>query len=126
MKIKKPKFLKRDSKRYSKLGKKRKSKQSWRKPRGRDNKMREKRRGYPAVVSIGYKKPENKIKVSLVNNLKEIQEIKKGEEIIIGKVGKKKKIELIEFALKKGLVIKNLSVRKYLKKNKKEKKEDKK
>jgi ribosomal protein L32E len=40
----KRKFLRRIWSRYSKLGKKRKKKQVWRKPRGRDNKMREKRK----------------------------------------------------------------------------------
>jgi len=36
------KFLRRTWSRYSKLGRKRKKKQKWRKPTGRDNKMREK------------------------------------------------------------------------------------
>ena len=48
-------FLRRVGSRFSKLGKGRKKKQKWRRPTGRDNKMREKRRGYPAVVKIGYK-----------------------------------------------------------------------
>ena len=58
VKKKKPKFLRRTWSRYSKLGKQRKKKQIWKAPKGRDNKMREKRKGYPAVVSIGYKKPQ--------------------------------------------------------------------
>ena len=53
------KFLRRTWNRYSKLGKRRKKKQVWRRPTGRDNKMREKRRGYPAVVSLGYRKEKN-------------------------------------------------------------------
>jgi len=48
----KKRFLRRLTNRYLKLGKKRKKKQKWRKPKGRHNKMREKERGYPAVVSI--------------------------------------------------------------------------
>ena len=57
----KNKFLRRTSNRYGKLGKNRRKKQVWKKPRGRDNKMREKRRGYPQVVSIGHKKKNIKI-----------------------------------------------------------------
>jgi len=49
------KFLRRTWNRYTKLGRKRKKKQKWRRPTGRDNKMREKRRGYPKIVSVGYK-----------------------------------------------------------------------
>ena len=65
------KFLRKDSHKYSKLGKRRKNKQTWRKPKGRDNKMREKIRGHPANVSIGYKKQKNlKIKkIMLIKNL---------------------------------------------------------
>ena len=55
----KKRFLRRLTNRYLKLGKKRKKKQKWRKPKGRHNKMREKERGYPAVVSIGYRKNRN-------------------------------------------------------------------
>ena len=39
------KFKRRIWNRYSKLGKKRKKKQVWRRPTGRDNPMREKKRG---------------------------------------------------------------------------------
>ena len=66
------KFLRRTSNRYSKLGRKRKKKQVWRKPKGRDNKMREKRRGYPAVVSIGYKKGKHKTQI-IINNVKDLE-----------------------------------------------------
>jgi len=49
------KFLRRVWKRHSKLGRGRKKKQVWRKPTGRDNKMRERKKGHPSVVSIGYR-----------------------------------------------------------------------
>ena len=99
IKNKKPKFLRRVWNRYSKLGKGRKKKQIWRSPKGRDNKMREKRRGYPVVVSIGYKKGEElrsvveDKKIVLIKNLRELEKVKDNEIIIIGKIGKKK-IEL--------------------------------
>jgi len=117
------KFLRRIWKRYSKLGRNRKKKQVWRKPKGRDNKMREKRRGYPPIVSIGYrtnKKERGKINNQnplTINNLKELENIEE-KNIIIGRVGKKKKLEIIKKAKEKGIKIHNLNAKKFLKKNK--------
>ena len=116
-----PKFLRRIWSRYSKLGKKRKKKQVWRKPTGRDNKMREKRKGYPAVVSIGYKADKNSrgtIKGKeqiLVKNLKDLEKVKDNEIAIIGSVGKKKKLEIAEKAKDMKIQIYNLNAKKYLK-----------
>ena len=125
------KFVRRIWNRYSKLGKRRKKKQVWRRPTGRDNKMREKRRGYPVVVSIGYQKnKEIKGKIRgkkpiMVNNIKDLEKIKKNEIIILGHMGKKKKIELSKKAKEKGLEIYNLNIKKFLKKNTKKKNESK-
>ena len=47
------KFLRRTWDRYSKLGKGRKKLQKWRKPSGRDNKIREKKKGHSRLVDIG-------------------------------------------------------------------------
>ena len=104
------KFLRRTWDRYSKLGRKRKKKQKWRNPKGRDNKMRERRRDYPKVVSIGYKKPINK-KLILIKNASELEKIK-GKEVMVGKVGKKKKIEIAKKAEEMGLKIKNFKLEK--------------
>ena len=77
------KFLRRSSDRYVKLGLRRKKNQQWRKPTGRDNKMREKRRGYPAVVQVGYIKDKDvrgKVKEKIpvkVHNLKDLEKIGK-------------------------------------------------
>jgi len=80
------KFLRRTFNRYSKLGKRRKKKQVWRRPTGRDNKMREKRKGYPPIVSIGYKKNKRlEKKMIVVRNIKDLDTIKKNETVIIGK-----------------------------------------
>lgn len=90
------KFLRRTWNRYAKLGKGRKKKQVWRKPTGRHNKMREKRKGSPAVVSIGYKsnKKLNSKKFVRIYNLNDLEKIKENEIAIVGNVGKKKKIEI--------------------------------
>lgn len=114
------KFLKRDTARFSKFGKRRKKLLSWRKPKGRDNKMREKRKGYPAVVKIGYKlnKEENR---KMINNLKDIQTANKNQVLILGNLGKKKRIEIIQFAKEKNMKIKNVNINTFLKKLNKEK-----
>ena len=121
----KPKFQRRTGNRYSKLGKGRKKKQKWRRPTGRDNKMREKRKGYPAVVKIGYKQDvkargnvEEK-KPIMIMNTKDLEKIKKNEIGIIGRVGKKKKIEIAKIAKEKKIEIYNLNAEKFLKKIKK-------
>jgi large subunit ribosomal protein L32e len=119
------KFLRRSVDRYSKLGLRRKKKQKWRRPTGRDNKMREKRRGYPAVVSIGYKKSEGtRKKFLIIRNPKDLEKIKKNEIIIIGNVGKKKKIEIANKAKEKKIEISNMNIKKFLKKTEAGKKKE--
>lgn len=122
---KKPKFLRRVWHRYSKLGKGRKKKQKWRRPTGRDNKMRESRKGKPATVSIGYKNSDRK-EIFVVNNLKDLENINENQVIVIGKVGKKKKIEILKMAKQKKIEIWKTNLDKYLEKNEKPKKEEKK
>lgn len=115
------KFLRRTWKRYSKLGKNKKKKQTWRRPTGRDNKMREKRRGYPAVVSIGFKKNERlkgKIRGKnpvIINNINDLENIKKEDIVIIGNIGKRKRIEIVKKAREKKIQIHNVNVNKFLK-----------
>ena len=135
---KKPKFLRRKVHAYSKLGKGRKKKQVWRKPTGRDNKMREKRKGYPAVVAIGYGS-EKAIKGMLkeknpitIMNIQDLKKVGKGNIAVIGAVGKKKKLEIAAEAKKMKIEIYNMNPDKFIEKNKKpekkkvEKKDDKK
>lgn len=116
------KFLRRDSNRHSKLGHLRKKLQKWRRPTGRDNKMREKRRGYPKIVSIGYSKDKSlKKSVIIIRNIKDLDKVKdtlKGtsELVIIGAVGKKKKIEIIKKAKEMKINLRNVNEKKFLKK----------
>jgi len=115
-------FLRRTSNRYSKLGKGRKKKQIWRRPTGRDNKMRERRRGYPAKVSIGYKNAE-KEKGVVIKSPKELERVDKKSIIIVGNVGKKRKIEIAKKAKELKIQLSNLNAKKFLEENKpKEKK----
>lgn len=120
------KFLRRNTKKYSKIGMRRKKKQIWRRPSGRDNKIREKRRGYSASVNIGYKKDKKeKEMIIAINNLKDLEKAGKGR-IVLGKIGKKKRIEIANKAKEKKIEISNLNIKKFLDKNKlKEKKNEK-
>ena len=129
--VKMVKFLRRDAKRFSKFGKGKGKKAKWRKPTGRDNKMREKRKGYAAVVSIGYRsdkdvrgtlKEKTPVTVMNVNDLKKI-----GKENIglVGNVGAKKKVEIVKKAKEMKVELKNINVEAFLKKlNKSEKKNE--
>ncbi len=118
-----PKFLRRTSNRYSKLGRRRKKKQIWRRPTGRDNKMREKRKGYPAVVNLGYgkeKKQRGKLEEKnpiLVNNIMDLKKIGKDDIAIVSSVGKKKKIEIAKKAKEMKINLYNLNAGTFLKKN---------
>ncbi len=117
-------FLRRNWNRHSKLGRGRKKKQRWKKPRGRDNKMREKRKGYPKVVSTGYKNPDKKQNIVYIQNLKDLEKIKQKNKVLLKKVGKKKKIEIAKKAKEKGIKIENLNINKLLKKMEKENKKE--
>ena len=121
------KFLRRDTKRFSKFGKRRKKLLGWRKPKGRDNKMREKRRGYSTVVKIGYKK-EIQEKILMIKNIQDLNNLQGTEKLVLGNVGKKKKIEIAKKAKEMKIKISNLNINSFLKEieKTKEKKENKK
>lgn len=121
-------FLRRSSDRYAKLGKGRKKKQKWKKPTGRDNKMREKRKGYPKVVSIGYSKDKslrgkiNEKEPIIVKNIKELEKVTKNQIVIIGNVGKNKKLEIAKKAKQMNIEIHNLNIKSFLRKDERKKK----
>ena len=112
MEKKKPKFLRTGSKRFKRLGKGRKKLQRWRKPNGRDNKIREKKKGRSVKVMVGYrtkKSDRGKIKgkeVIIVKNLKDIEKIK-DHLVIIAKIGKKKRLEIEKKLKEKNIQILN-------------------
>jgi len=120
------KFLRRDAKRFSKFGKGRGKKAKWRNPTGRDNKLREKRKGYPAVPSIGYrgeKKLRGKVNeknLVSVMNLKDLEKIGKESLGVVGNIGKKKKQEIVKKANELKVELKNINVKAFLKKMEKQ------
>jgi large subunit ribosomal protein L32e len=110
------KFVRRDSNRYSKIGKGRKKLQKWRRPKGRDNKMRENRKGYPKSVRVGFKTTNKEsgniggLVPQRILTLKDLDNIRKDNLIIIGKVGAKRRIELIKKAEEMKLKIFNVEM----------------
>ncbi len=110
----KMKFLRRDSKRYSKFGKGRGKKAIWRKPTGRDNKMREKRKGYPVVVKIGYKQKQEKSPIT-ISNIRDLEKLNKDDVGKVGNLGLKKKIEIAKKAIELKVKLINMNPKTFLK-----------
>ena len=121
------KFLRSKWRTYSKLGRGRKKKQKYRRARGIHSKMGKKMKGNPRCVSIGFKKTEKgRITTRIIQNIKQLLEMKKGDKVILAKVGKKKKIEIAKKAKELGIEIINLNINKFFKKIEREKSKDKK
>ncbi len=89
----------------------------WRKPKGNDNKMRLKLKGYPPVVSIGYRKPTeirglhpSGLYPVTVSSLRDLDAFDPSEHIIYisSTVGYRKRQEIIKAALEKGFKIANM------------------
>jgi len=124
----KPKFLRRGWFKKPRLGRKRKKKQVWRKPKGRHTKTRLKRRGYPKQPSIGYGKERKErgkiegLKPVLIHNVNEMYSVKKDNiAFISASVGMLKKAEIAKKAIELGIKLANLDAEKFLEKIAKEK-----
>lgn len=110
---KKIKFFRRDWHKRIKFGKTVKKKRKWRAAKGIHNKIRLGERGYSARPKIGYGKNKNTknmlgdLKPITIYCLKDMESVKKGEAIIISKVGQKKREEIIKKAEEKGIIILN-------------------
>ena len=109
-KHKKPEFLRSESWRYSKLS------ESWRRPRGLDHKMRRKIKGWPPMVSTGYKGPKiarglhpSGYREVLVHNVQEVAKVDLKTQVarIAHTVGRKKRADIIAEARKKKITVLN-------------------
>ncbi len=109
----KPKFFRRDSHKRISLGKSIKKLRKWRAAKGRHNKIRLKRKGHAQKPTIGWgsdKSIRGKIngkEYVSVNNVGGLEGIKKGGVILVGKVGMRKRQEIIKKANEVGLIILN-------------------
>ncbi|MCX8153689.1 MAG: 50S ribosomal protein L32e [Candidatus Bathyarchaeota archaeon] len=109
-KQKKPEFVKSESWRYVRV------KAKWRRPRGIDNKMRQKVKGWPPSVNTGYRGPKevrglhpSGYKEVLVHTPEEIANIDPKTEAvrIAHTVGKKKRVQILSEAKKRNLIVLN-------------------
>ena len=107
----KPNFVRPESWRYDKFS------SSWRRPRGLDNKIRRKIKGWPPGPSTGYKGPKlvrglhsSGYEDILVHNLAELGNIDPVTQVarIAHTVGKKKRVEIVTEARRLNLKIVNV------------------
>src|ERR671924_61665 len=105
-----PKFIRQESWRYDRLA------VNWRKPKGKDNKMRKQKAGVPAIVKVGYRGPKaarglhpSGYTDNVVHNVAELAKLdpKKDAARIGRTVGKKKRIEIIAKATQLGVKVLN-------------------
>jgi len=124
----KPKFVRQESWRYKRL------KENWRRPRGLDNKMRRKIKGWPPTVNTGYRGPKasrglhpSGYKEVLVYNIKDLKEIDPETQAIkiAHTVGKRKRTKILVEANKRKIIILNLKEVKEIAKREEEKIEEK-
>jgi len=111
IKRKKPDFVRQESWRYDRL------KENWRRPRGIDNKMRRKIKGWPPTVNVGYRSPKaarglhpSGFEEVLVHNVEELKNVNPKTEAvrIAHTVGKRKRAQILMQARKKKITVLNL------------------
>jgi len=112
VKKKKPDFVRQESWRYDRL------KENWRRPKGIDNKMRRKIKGWPPTVNVGYRGPKaarglhpSSYEEVLVYNIEDLKKVNPKTQAvrIAHTVGKKKRMQILQEAKKKKIVVLNLS-----------------
>lgn len=108
--------------------------EKWRKPKGRQSKLRKQVKGRPKLPKIGFRKPKEergKIKINdklyepvLIKNVNDLKKINPGKQIgiVASGVGKKKREEIAKEAEKLGVRLLNLKIKKKKKKKESEKK----
>jgi large subunit ribosomal protein L32e len=107
---KRPKFVRQESWRYDRLA------ENWRKPKGKDNKMRKQVSGVPALVKIGYRGPRaarglhpSGYTDNLVFNVNDLTKLdpKKDAARLGHTVGTRKRKEIITKATSMGIKLLN-------------------
>jgi large subunit ribosomal protein L32e len=116
LKSRKPVFKTHDSHKKKRVG------DGWRRPKGRQNKMRLHRKGYARDCSTGFGSPAmakglspTGLTQNIIHTLIDFECLEPSKDgiIISGPIGMKKKTELLDFAVGKGFKILNLNVDKF-------------
>ena len=110
IKARKPEFVRQESWRYVRV------KESWRKPRGMDSKMRLQKKGWPPIVKVGYRGPAKArglhpsgYQEVLVHNVEELERLDPTRQAarIAHTVGLRKRIQIMERARELGIYVVN-------------------
>jgi len=110
VKARKPDFVRQESWRYVRV------KESWRKPKGMDSKMRLQKKGWPPIVKVGYRGPSKArglhpsgFREVLVHNVEELEKLNPATQAarIASTVGLRKKLEIMERARELGIYVLN-------------------
>jgi large subunit ribosomal protein L32e len=126
VKRRKPKFVRQESWRYKRL------KENWRRPKGLDNKMRRKIKGWPPTVNVGYRGPKvarglhpSGYKEVLIYNAEEVKKVNPKTQAvrIAHTVGKRERAKILAESRKRKITILNLKEIKEVAKEEEEKKE---
>jgi large subunit ribosomal protein L32e len=109
----KPKFLRTDWHKKIRLGRGVKKNQKWHGAKGRQNKLRLNRKGRMQRPKIGWG-AEGEVKGFVggvdavrVENVKMLEDVKKGQGVIVASVGKKNKDAILAKAKEKGIKVLN-------------------
>jgi large subunit ribosomal protein L32e len=125
VKKRKPKFVRQESWRYERL------KENWRRPKGLDNKMRRKIKGWPPRVNVGYRGPKvarglhpSGYKEVLVHNVEEIKKVDPKTQAvrIAHTVGKRERAKILTESRKRRITV--LNIKEVVKEEKLEKEEE--
>jgi len=126
LKKKKPDFVRQESWRYDRL------KENWRRPKGIDNKMRRKIKGWPQTVNVGYRGPKaarglhpSGYEEVLVHNVDELKKVDPKTQAvrIAHTVGRRTRLQILAEARKKKITVLNVGVKEEEKKEEAEKAE---
>ncbi|HEX2014180.1 MAG TPA: 50S ribosomal protein L32e [Nitrososphaera sp.] len=105
-----PRFIRQESWRYDKLS------ENWRKPKGKDNKMRKQKSGMPAIVKVGYRGPRlsrglhpSGYSDNVIHNVNELNRLdpKKDAARLAHTVGKRKRLKIVAKASELGIKVLN-------------------
>lgn len=114
MERREPRWMRMDEWRFLRIA----HKESWRRPRGDDNKIRLEIKGYPKRVKVGYGKPKpvrnlhpSGFKLVIVHRPEEVDKVDPSSEaIVIGRtVGLRKRVEIVRRAIERGVRVMNVT-----------------